>query len=241
MLKEIIDKFYLEKEREKKDKDRIQFFISEVGKCPRAIFFKFKKAPSIEIEPERLRIFDHGDFIHQIILRPLFSLGLIRATEVSIPPQEIIAGRADAILSIDGIPYVLDVKSISGRTNFSKMDKPYPEHFWQVQLYLHFFKIQKGILLYVNKDTQELKDFVFDYEPETVQNLLHWFKKLKSRIEKNLVPNRLADYPNNWQCQRCEFREICEIAQEKEIAWEALKEKIAMVNQVSEMQKSPEG
>lgn len=226
MLSEIINQYYLDREREKKEKERIQFYISEVGKCPRAIFFKFKKAPASELEPERLRIFDHGDFIHQVTLRPLISLGLIRATEVPIPPHEIISGRADAILSINGEPYVLDIKSISGRINFNKLEKPYPEHLWQVQLYLHFFRIQKGILLYVNKDTQELKDFVFEYDPQIAQRLIEWFMKLRDKIEKNILPPRLVDFPKNWQCDGCQYRSICEIINDNEMSWELAKIKI---------------
>ena len=244
MLKELIDKFYLERERQKrgKRKERVRFYISEVGRCPRAIFFRFKKAPAEEIEPERLRIFEEGEIIQQRILRHLFSLGLIRATEVPIPPQEIIAGRADAIVSFSegvltdlgvkkipeidfGTPYVLEIKSISGRMNFDKL-KPNENHINQLQLYLHYFKIRKGILLYLNKDTQEMKEFFIDYDPRKVEILLEWFNKLKKKIEENTVPIRLLDWPKNWECKGCEFFEICNIAGEKEITWDVLKEKI---------------
>jgi CRISPR/Cas system-associated exonuclease Cas4 (RecB family) len=226
MLKEIIDKFYLDREREKEDKERTRFYISESGKCPRAIFFRFKRAPKKEFEAERLRIFEFGNHIQQMVLRPLESLGLVETTEVSIPPQQIISGRADIILSINGERYVVDVKSISGRMNLAKMEKPMPDHYEQVQLYLHFFKIKKGILLYVNKDTQELKDFVFDYDPYLAEKLLKRFENLKLKIESNIIPARLSDYPINWQCQSCEYREICDIAAAGEINWDDFKKKI---------------
>jgi len=243
MLKELIDKFYLEREKEKKkkEKERIRFFISEAGKCPRMIFFRFKKAPAEEIEPERLRIFEEGEIIQQRILRLLFSLGIVRATEVQIPPQELVAGRADAIISftdktfsdlgIDlkekiepGIPYVLEIKSVSGKINLKKL--PLPDHINQLQLYLHFFKIKKGILLYLNKDTQKITEFIFEYDKNLVEKILNWFLKLKEKIEADLVPIRLPDWPDNWQCQNCEFFEICKIAGEREISWEKLKKEI---------------
>jgi len=243
MLKELIDKFYLEREREKrkKDKERIRFFISEAGKCPRMIFFRFKKAPAEEIEPERLRIFEEGEIIQQRILRHLFSLGIVRATEIQIPPQELIAGRADAIVSFTektfsdlgieikeeiepGIPYVLEIKSISGKINSKKL--PLQDHINQLQLYLHYFKIKKGILLYLNKDTQEINEFLFDYDKNLVENILNWFSRLKEKIEADLIPARLADWPENWQCQKCEFFEICKIAGHQEMKWEKLKEKL---------------
>jgi len=243
MLKELIDKFYLEREKEKKkkEKERVRFFISEAGKCPRMIFFRFKKAPAEEIEPERLRIFEEGEIIQQRILRLLFSLGIVRATEVQIPPQELVAGRADAIISftdktfsdlgIDlkekiepGIPYVLEIKSVSGKINLKKL--PLPDHINQLQLYLHFFKIKKGILLYLNKDTQKITEFIFEYDKNLVEKILNWFSKLKEKIEADLVPIRLPDWPDNWQCQNCEFFEICKIAGEREISWEKLKKEI---------------
>lgn len=229
MLKELIDKFYLDREREKRERrkeERTKFYISEVGKCGRSIFFRFKKAPGREIEAERLRLFEYGDYIHQLILRPLISLRLIRATEIDIPPQEIVSGRADAIISIDGEPYVLDIKSISGKMNLERMIEPKLEDHYQIQLYLHYFGIKKGILLYLNKDTQELKEFSVNYNNELVEKLLAEFEKLKSRIESNILPPRLIDFPESWHCQYCEFREICSIAERGEMNWEDFKAKI---------------
>ena len=233
MLKDLIDQFYIDRERERKEKrnkERTQFYISEAGRCPRNIFFRFKKAPAREMEAERLRIFEHGNYIHQLVLRPLFSLRLVRATEIDIPPQEIIKGRADAIISINGEPYVVDIKSISGRMNLAKMEEPKIEDYYQIQLYLHYFGIKKGILLYMNKDTQELKEFAVEYNNEVVKQLLSNFESLKKKVESDIVPARLVDYPKNWQCNYCEFREICDLADGGEMDWNLLKERIKELN-----------
>jgi len=98
MLKELIDKFYLDR---KKDKEQQHFYVSEAGKCPRQIFFKFKNAPRKEMEANILRLFDHGDHMHQLIMKPLLSTREVRVVtaEVDIPPQELVRGRADAIIS----------------------------------------------------------------------------------------------------------------------------------------------
>jgi len=227
MLKQLIDKFYLDREKDKEDRERIHFYISESGKCPRAIFFRFKRAPKKEFEAEKLRVFEFGNHIQQIILRPLFSKGLVRTTEISIPPQKLISGRADIIISDEkGNPYVVEVKSISGKMNFEKMEKPMIEHYEQLQLYLHYFKIPKGIILYVNKDTQELKEFIYNYDSELVKNLIARFEKLKLKIESNIVPSRISSYPTNWQCKNCEYKEICEIITANEINWDDFKKKI---------------
>ena len=226
MLKELIDQFYLDKQ---KNREQSRFYITDAGKCPRAIFFKFKKAPRKEMEARILRMFDHGDYIQMQILNNLFSLGIVRAAEINIPPQEIIGGRADAIITLDNELYVVDVKSMNSMI-FKNLIQPKEENINQIQLYLHFFKIPKGILLYVSKDTLELKDFLVNYSQNLVQSLLKDLVNLKTKIDADMIPQRLSDYPQNWQCQYCQFKEICAMALASEMNWKDFKVKIEAVN-----------
>lgn len=224
MLKEIIDKFYLDRQ---KDKEQRHFYITDAGKCPRAIFFKFKNVPREEMEANVLRMFEQGDHIHQLIMKSLLSTREIHvvASEVDIPPQELISGRADAIISDGKELYTLDIKSMNSMV-FRNLNEPKPENIDQLQLYLHYFKIPKGILLYVNKDNQELKEFIINYDRGLANNLLNELNDLKSKIDRNIVPDRIPDYPQNWQCQYCQFREICGLAGKENINWQGFKGKI---------------
>ena len=224
MIKELINKYYSEL---KKDREQHHFYITDAGKCPRAVFFKFKKAPAEKMDPRILMMFDHGDYIHQLIMKPLFGIKGIQVVtaEVNIPPQELITGRADAILSNGKELYVLDIKSINGQI-FKGLAEPKEEHINQIQLYLHFFKQKKGILLYVNKDTKELKEFLVDYNPEIVSSLLNELGNLKTKIDKNIVPDRIPSWPDNWQCQYCAFKTICSLAGSGEMEWKTFKDKI---------------
>ncbi len=217
MLKELIDQFYLDRE---KDRKQSHFYITDAGKCPRAIFFKFKNAPRKDIEARILRMFDHGDHIHQLIMRALFEARNVHvvASEINIPPQEIISGRADAIVSVDNKLYVLDIKSMNSMI-FNKLKEPKEENVYQVQLYLHFFGVKNGILLYVNKDTQGLKEFQFPYDKKIAEGILRGMEKLKKKIDKNIIPPALEDWPNNWQCRYCQFKKICRLAGKDEIKW----------------------
>jgi len=224
MLKELIDKYYLDKEN---DKAQTHFYITDAGKCPRAIFFKFKKAPRKEMEARVLRMFDHGDYIHRLIMRALFGAHKVRvvASEIDMPPQEIISGRADAILSIDNELYLLDIKSINSML-FEKLDAPKEDNVNQIQLYLHFFQIPKGILLYVSKDTQDLKEFIVNYDRNLCLNLLKELQELKRKIDNDIIPFPLPDYPDNWQCRYCQFREVCDLIGKKEMSWLEFKKQI---------------
>ena len=222
MLKELIDQFYLDRER---DREQHHFYITDAGKCPRAIFFKFKNVPREKMEPRVLRMFDHGDYIQMQIMSNLFSLGIVRASEVKIPPQELISGRADAILTLNNQLYVVDFKSMNSMI-FKKLEQPKEDNLNQIQLYLHFFKIPKGILLYINKDTLELKEFLVEYNPAIAQRLLKDLSDLKTKIDSNLIPQRNPGWPEDWQCRYCQFKEICGMAGQGNINWEDFKKRI---------------
>lgn len=226
MLKDLIDKFYLDRQN---DREQHHFYISDAGRCSRSLFFKFKKVPRKDIEANILRLFDHGDHIHQLIMKPLLSIREIHvvAAEVNIPPQELISGRADAIISDGKDLYVLDIKSMNSMI-FNKLTEPKEENIDQLQLYMHYFKIKKGILLYVNKDNQQLKDFVLDYDKKRALSLLQNLQSIKDKIAKNIIPAPLADYPSNWQCRYCQFKPICKIAGEKEVNWDNFKNKVKL-------------
>ena len=229
MLKELIDKFYLDRQ---KDKEQHHFYITDAGKCPRAVFFKFKNAPREEMEAKVLRMFDHGDHLHQLIMKPLLSIKEIHvvASEVNIPPQELISGRADAIISDGKDLYILDIKSMNSMV-FKNLDEAKAENIDQVQLYLHYFKIPKGLLLYVDKDRLELKEFIVNYDQKRANDLLLDLTKLKDKIDSNIVPSRLSGWPDNWQCQYCAFKEICNMASGGEMNWEEFKTKIEKIPQ----------
>jgi len=224
MLKEIIDKFYLDRQ---KDKEQHHFYITDAGKCPRQIFFKFKNAPRKEMEARILRIFDHGNHIHELIMRALLSSRDIQvvASEINIPPQELISGRADAIISNGKDLHLLDIKSIN-TMGFRNLAQPKEENINQIQLYLHYFKIKNGLLLYVNKDNQELKEFFIDYKKDVAESLLNDLSELKKKIDNDLVPGRIFSYPGDWQCQYCQFREICGMAGKEEMDWNEFKKKV---------------
>jgi CRISPR-associated protein Cas4 len=205
MLKELIDQFYLENQR---NKEQTRFYITDAGKCPRAVFFRFKNAPREPVEARIMRIFEHGEHIHRNIFNILYRLKLGVTTEIPIPSQEIISGRADAILCVGNENYVLDIKSINSMI-FRNLSAPKEENIYQLQLYLHYFDIKKGILLYIDKDQQEIKEFLVEYDQTLCKGLLDKFYALKADIETNKTPQRLPDYPRNWQCNYCQFKDIC--------------------------------
>ncbi len=203
MIKELINEFYKQK---RKQKDKVSFWITDAGKCPRAVWFSVKGYPKKELDARIMRIFEHGNHTHFRIMGVLYSLGLVNASEITIPENEMIHGRADAIISMEGKPCVVEIKSVN--TAKFKKNEPDADHIKQLQLYLYFFKIKKGILLYENKDTQELKEYLIEYNPELVKNIIASFNKLKDQIDKGQVPG-IPENIEKWRCNYCPYLEEC--------------------------------
>lgn len=204
MLRELIDEFYLRRQYEK---DKNHFYITDAGKCVRAIYFQFKKYPKKEAEARILRLLSHGDYTHMRLMSVLFSLGLVKSAEIEIPKQEIVNGRADAIISLNNELYILEVKSIN-KTAFSILKEPNLDHIKQIQLYLHYFNLPKGILLYECKDTQDIKEFSVEYDKELVEKILNNFANLKEEITNNKIPEIPEDL-EAWKCGYCPYLEEC--------------------------------
>jgi len=108
---------------------------------------------------------------------------------------------------------------------FDKMTGPKEENIDQIQMYLHYFKVPKGILLYVNKNNLSLKEYVVEYDKKRVVGLLKNLECTKNKIDTDVVPDRLDDFPDNWQCRYCPFKETCQMAGPGELEWEVFKMK----------------
>ncbi len=113
---------------------------------------------------------------------------------------------------------------------FKTLTEPKEENVQQLQLYLHYFKIPKGILLYVNKDNLELKEFIVEYNEGLTKKLLNGLTSLRKQIDTDVIPCRIPDYPDNWQCRYCQFKEVCDMGSSDEMNWNDFKTKIQGVS-----------
>ena len=203
----IIEKLESIVPKERKPWPRAYFYVSEVGECPRKLFYLLKGFPRAPPEARIVRCWDNGKDTHKRLLTSLKTLGLVQDTEVSTPQNGLFRGRADAVLQIEGRRYILEIKSASPYL-FQKAS-PDPSHLNQLQLYLHFLNCDQGILLYENKADQKLKEFVVHRDEALIRSLIEKFQYLKEQIDKGEVPA----VPQNiepWRCRFCPFKEVCE-------------------------------
>ena len=70
-----------------------------------------------------LRIYERGEYLHRNIFNILYRLKIGITTEVSIPNQEIVSGRADAIICLNNENYVLDIKRLGRKLMTQKQEE----------------------------------------------------------------------------------------------------------------------
>ena len=173
--------------------NREHFYVTDAGSCPRAIYYAFLHSDRYEpLEPRVYRIFDNGDGVHHRITSYLDELKLRRAVEVPVCLKKpYVSGRLDAIIELNGKSAIVEIKSIN-HYGFTQLREPKEKDIFQLQLYLYMTRLRHnvlravntGIILYEDKNTQELKSFCIRYEPKTAGKLIRFFTSVDRAINR---------------------------------------------------------
>jgi hypothetical protein len=164
-------------------------YPSMVGKCIKYIVLKMKGVESEPIAGRSLLIMENGNYVHERLEKMLGDCDILIAPELSIKSKELnISGRSDAIIKnildnhksnkivtlyspdeklvYEGPEHdiaIVELKSISssGFDHVCKDSHPKYEHTMQLMLYEELTGIHAGCILYENKNTQQLRTFMF--------------------------------------------------------------------------------
>ena len=206
MLKEIFESYA------KKHVSSGKFSISSVGGCLRKKYLEIKGQFKEDYNTKSLRAFDLGDLYHKQMLKEIMEKGEqfgfhVASAEVNIPEQKYISGRTDIILSDSktGELLIVDCKSASDWT-FNKVregDLSYIQNYiLQIQLYLHFFKLSRGFLLFMSKSRGEFEEVEVKYDKalceQQVQEIENFYENY---VNKNIEPPRCNG--GNFPCPVC--------------------------------------
>jgi hypothetical protein len=105
-----------------------------------------------------------------------------------------IKGKTDGILVIDDKDYVLDIKTCKPSL-FSGLKRPWPSAIYQVQVYMWLLKIERGVLLYVDKSadgTVPVKEFPVEYSLDTISNTKGKITSFQMSMESKTLPDCLC-------------------------------------------------
>lgn len=209
---EMIDN-YLRRPASQKQEGR--YYPSQIGSCMRKTWYSYK-FPT-ETKPETSKIFEVGNMMHDFIVKVLKSdknsqIELLKSEFPFVQEIDdfIISGRIDDLILVkkENKKILVEVKS-SSSVDFVK--EPSEGYVMQLQLYLHFFGVDDGLILYLDKRNMKCKSFEIKYDVDFAISVIKRFASLHNYIIRNETPEPEARKKENlsWMCKSCEYREKC--------------------------------
>lgn len=191
------------------------FHPSVLGVCLRQLFFGAMNAPENgdDTGEELLRstlIFETGTYIHVMIQNLCRRAHCLVRSEVAIQnPVLGILGHADGIIRLNGRRYLLEIKTINDR-GFAMTTDVQAGHKKQIHAYMKALDLDAAVVLYYNKNTNKLKEFVVPFDQEyyakEVKGRIRFFNKA---VEHRFLPKREGEVPTKYPCMFCAFSRLC--------------------------------
>lgn len=181
-----------------------KFFASAVGdQCDRNLWLHYNgKSPSKPIDSKLRRVFDHGNITQERYKKYFTKLGVFVQDEVTLRISDPVhlSGRLDYLLSIDGKPYIVELKTIK-KDEFIQLDNAKPEHAVQLQLYLNMQSVPTGSVLYECKDNQEIKLFRINRNKEIYDGIIARCLRIANMMKMPTLASVAAIHNSYCDCQ----------------------------------------
>ena len=176
----------------------------------------FKQSQKENIPIDLLRIFEAGNAIHEKWQRLFIRGGLCHAEDLDFTrfvDEYELSFTPDAIITINGKKYVVEIKSVN-TYQFQKMTS-HPSAYKQVNMYMRFSGIKRGIILCEDKNTQKFKVFPVKYNSAVTDpyvERLEAVKYYKERFLSQGIMVKRCEQCNSYLCKRalkCPMRDAC--------------------------------
>ena len=199
---------------------------SEIGHpCTRYLWYKFRWAAKASFNGAMLRLFQRGHDEEEKLLKYLNGIGCETFSVDETGKQYSFGDLGNHFRgSLDGVakyvpdfapdePVLLEFKTHNLK-NFGKLlklfdkdslEKAFPQHFAQMQVYMHYFGLKNGLYLAVCKENDALfaKKVPFDGSASK------WIEKAKAVIFEPTAPLKISKTSSFFRCVFCTFKNIC--------------------------------
>lgn len=183
-----------------------------------SLFYKQKQGE--QLQPSFRRIFSEGDSVHEKWQRLFIRGGYAGPLDCDMTQESAeydLQYTPDIIATIDGVQYVVEIKSVNTMQfkNMLKNNKPHASGKKQLFLYMALTGIKKGFVLCEDKNTQEFRVNIYEYDEKEVRQYIKRLKQIqlfKKRLQEH---NRLVTKHEkcvSYDCkmaEECAMREVC--------------------------------
>ena len=195
-------------------------------------YFRLMQAPKTEekADPKRDRVLSNGTKFHDRVQEAMTRLQReanpwdvqIVAVEGYDPteykreiyPGVVLSGHLDGVVEIEGVTYVVELKSMGSRW-WRTIKQPLVAHRWQATGYHRLTDGWPTLFVYENKDTQEWKHFVFHPDGGWVGRLDRKLHTLSDALRDGVAPAYCVqdtEDDTEWivgACNKCPFQTHC--------------------------------
>lgn len=197
------------------DKYAGYYHPSRIGSCIRQQWFDAMRAQQEAGNNSHDALRMHficgiGTNLHVLFQNLCEKAGVLVAREVSVVdhPRKIV-GHADGIVKLEGKKYLIEIKTTNER-KFSKLVEADSPHIEQSNLYLGLLKLDGVIVIYINKNTSEMKEFRSAFNRSLYENrLLPRIAKHHADVRSKTLPPREADDRDRFPCTFCAYANTC--------------------------------
>ncbi len=195
---------------------------SSVGHCIRALVYHALGVKPDKFPDRTILVFDDGNWHEELlkdhIRKTVFALtewkGKNQRIEIATINGRKMTGEIDGLITDPlNVTRLLEIKSIN-HFGFERLkDEPLDDHRRQTNLYLHGLKkasmeINEAIIIYKNKNTAAMKEFIIKYDAQQALDDITKFEVVDELAEDNEIPARPYS-ADSWQCSYCRWREHC--------------------------------
>lgn len=210
------------KQRGTSEKPRKYLGASSIGvECSRQLWYNFRHCSAPNFDGRLYRLFNRGHREEATFVEELRGIGCeVHEFDNDGNQFEVIAcdghfkGHTDgAALGVPEAPktwHLLEMKTASAKS-FTKtkrdgVEKDKPQHFAQMQVYMHLTGLKRALYMVVNKDNDELYTERLKHDSKRAQS---YIDKAQMIINASTPPERISDKPDSWACKFCDAKELC--------------------------------
>ena len=179
----------------------------------------YRQLQGEQIKVGLMRIFEEGNAIHEKWQRMFIRAGWSKPTDLDrtrYSEDYMMSFTPDIVCTIPDFcdePMVGEIKSVN-TFSFKKQTK-HPSAWKQCQWYMHLTGIKKGFVLSEDKNTQDFKLEVYDYDPELVEPWVDRAETIMDAYDRLMHDHRMVKKPEDAKsptckrCKACAMRDAC--------------------------------
>jgi len=195
---------------------------SQIGKeCLRALWYSFRWATPPSFDGRMLRLFNRGDREEAQLVDELTLAGVeLHAVDFQGEQYRVsyhgghFGGSCDGVgIGFPEAPktwHLFEAKTANDRSwkDLKKkgVRESKPEHFDQMQTYMHGLKLKRAIYIAVNKNDDQLYVERVKFDNAHAEGII---AKAKMVIDAETPLSKISEDPSWYKCKWCDFSEIC--------------------------------